>query len=141
MVIFSKKELDYLKGQQLGRIACVSKDQSPHVTPVAFASAENKIYLNIEYNSKKAKNIRRNPKVKFLVDDLLSFEDFRGVLVNGEAELISSGSHHEIARDLIYKKYPKYEEQYPIQEEGWSKYILVISLTKISSWGPLEKIS
>jgi nitroimidazol reductase NimA-like FMN-containing flavoprotein (pyridoxamine 5'-phosphate oxidase superfamily) len=40
MATFSQKELEYLRGQQLGRIATVSRDQSPHVTPVAFASDE-----------------------------------------------------------------------------------------------------
>ncbi|MHA1945785.1 MAG: hypothetical protein ACXAC6_04505 [Candidatus Hodarchaeales archaeon] len=38
MVKFSQKEDEYLRGQQLGRIATVSKDQIPQVTPVAFAA-------------------------------------------------------------------------------------------------------
>ncbi|MHA1910940.1 MAG: pyridoxamine 5'-phosphate oxidase family protein [Candidatus Kariarchaeaceae archaeon] len=139
MVKISQKELDYLLGQQLGRIATVSSDHSPHVTPVAFASDEERLYLNIEHSSKKAKNIRSNSKVQFVVDDFLSFEEFRGVLIRGEAELISSGDFHEIGRNLIYSKYPNYQEQYPIQEDGWSKYILVITPTKVSSWGPLNK--
>jgi len=139
MATFSQKELEYLRGQQLGRIATVSRDQSPHVTPVAFASDEERMYLNIQHDSKKARNIRRNPRIQFVVDDLLSFEEFRGVLVSGKAELISSSKLHEIGQDLIYRKYPKYQEQYPIQEGGWSKYILVITPTKIRSWGPLAK--
>ena len=134
---FSQKELEYLRGQQLGRIATVSRDQSPHVTPVAFASDEGRMYLNIQHDSKKARNIRRNPRVQFVVDDLLSFEEFRGVLVSGKAELISSGKFHEIGRDLIYSKYPKFQEQYPIQEGELN--ILVITPTKIRSWGPLVK--
>lgn len=121
----------------MGRIATVSRDQSPHVTPVAFASDEERMYLNISHNSKKARNIRRNPRVQFVVDDLLSFEEFRGVLVSGKAELISSGKFHEVGRDLIYRKYPKFQEQYPIREGELN--ILVITPTKIRSWGPLAK--
>ena len=110
MAKFSQKEDEYLRGQQLGRIATVSRNQLPYVTPVAFASDEEKLYLNIQYDSKKARNIRENPRIQFVVDDLLSFEEFRGVLVSGKAELISSGKSHEIGRDLLYSKYPKYEE-------------------------------
>lgn len=139
MIVFSQKEMEYIQIQEVGRIACVSKDQSPHVTPVAFASDEERLYLNIEHSSKKARNIRRDPRVQFVIDDVPTFDDFRGVLVSGKAELISSGKFHEIGRDLLYKKYPKYEKQYPIQEDGWSKYILVITPTKINSWGPLDK--
>ncbi len=135
MGVFSQKELEYLRGQQLGRIATVSRDHSPHVTPVAFASDEERMYLNITRDSKKAGNIRRNPRVQFVVDDLLSFEEFRGVIVSGKAELISCGKFHEIGRDLIYSKYPKYQKQYPIQEGGWSNHILVITPTKVRSWG------
>lgn len=135
MGIFSQKELEYLREQQLGRLATVSKDQIPHVTPVAFATDGERLYLNIEHDSKKARNIRENPRVSFVVDDLLSFEKFRAVLVSGKAELISRGKLHQIGRDLIYKKYPKYQESYPIEEGGWSKYILVITPTKVISWG------
>ena len=139
MAKFSQKELEYLEEQQVGRIATVSNVQSPHVTPVAFASDEERMYLNIQHESKKARNIRSNPRIQFVVDDVPYFEDFRGVLVSGKAELISSGKLHEIGRNLLYRKYPKYQEQYPIQEGGFSKYILVITPTKIRNWGPLNK--
>lgn len=139
MKLFSQIELEYLRGQQLGRIATVSNNQLPYVSPVAFASDEERIYLNIGNDSKKARNIKDNPKVQFVVDDAPTFDDFRAVLVTGVAQLISSGKFHEIGRDLLYSKYPKYQEQYPIQEGGWSKYILVITPTKILHWGPLDK--
>jgi nitroimidazol reductase NimA-like FMN-containing flavoprotein (pyridoxamine 5'-phosphate oxidase superfamily) len=97
------------------------------------------VYLNIGHNSKKARNINTNPRVQFVVDDVPSFDDFRGVLITGDSELISDGKYHEIGKILLYSKYPKYEEKYPIEEGGWSKYILVITPSKISSWGPLSK--
>jgi nitroimidazol reductase NimA-like FMN-containing flavoprotein (pyridoxamine 5'-phosphate oxidase superfamily) len=90
---------------------------------------------SIKYDSKKARNIRANPRVSFVVDDFPSWEVIRGVLVSGKAELISSGKLHETGRDLIYEKYPRYEEEYGVREEGWSKYILVITPIKVRSWG------
>lgn len=138
MIVFSQIELDYLFSQVLGRIATVSGDQSPHVTPVAFASDAERVFLNIEHTSKKARNLRDNPRVQFVVDDAPTFDTFRGVLITGKAELISDGKLHEIGKKLLYKKYPKYEEQYPIEEAGWSKYILVITPSKIQNWGPLS---
>lgn len=139
MIIFSPIELEYLKLQQIGRIATVSEDPYPFVTPVAFASDKERVYLNIGNSSKKARNIKTNPRVQFVIDDVPTFEDFRGVLITGDAELISDGKFHEIGKQLLYSKYPKYEEQYPIKEGGWSKYILVITPSKIQNWGPLSK--
>ncbi len=135
MGIFSQKELEFLRKQQLGRLATVSRDQFPHVAPLAYALDGERLYLNTKYDSKKARNIRENPRVAFVVDDFTSWEDIQGVMVSGKAELISRGKLHQIGRDLIYKKYPKYQESYPIEEGGWSEYILVITPTKVTSWG------
>jgi len=134
MGIFSQKELDFLRNQQWGRLATVSRDQFPHVVPLAYATDEERLYLNIKYDSKKARNIRENQKVSFVVDEVISWGHARGVLVSGKAELISRGKLHQIGRNLLYKKYPKYQEDYPIQEGGWSEYILVITPTKVVSW-------
>ena len=135
MGAFSQKELEYLREQKLGRLATVSRKQIPQVTPVGFVADEERIYLNIKHDSKKARNIRGNPRVSFVVDDFPSWEVIRGVLVSGKAELISSGKLHETGRDLIYERYPRYEEDYGVREDGWSKYILVITPIKVRSWG------
>jgi PPOX class F420-dependent enzyme/OxyR family protein len=139
MGAFSQREFEYLREQELGRIATVSKKQLPQVTPVAFGVDEDRLYVNIKHTSQKARNIKGNPKVSFLVDDASPWgkEDvfIRGVLVSGEAELVSSGVLHKNGRDLIEEKYPGYEKLYGIREDGWSKYILVIIPTKVRSWG------
>jgi pyridoxamine 5'-phosphate oxidase family protein len=135
MGLFSKKEIEYLREQELGRIATVSRAQFPHVVPVAFATDGENLFVNMEYGSKKARNTRENPRVSHVVDDAPSWGKFHGVLVGGTAEMISSGKLHQIGRDHIYEKYPKFQETYPIQEGGWSKYILVITPTKVTSWG------
>ena len=36
MSVFTDKELDYLAGQRLGRIATVGADGQPHVVPTSF---------------------------------------------------------------------------------------------------------
>jgi nitroimidazol reductase NimA-like FMN-containing flavoprotein (pyridoxamine 5'-phosphate oxidase superfamily) len=65
MAVFSQKELEYLREQLLGRLGTVSKDQLPHITPVAFATDGEKLFMNIKFSSKKARNIRENQNVIF----------------------------------------------------------------------------
>ena len=36
MSVFTAKELEYLAGQRLGRLATVGKDGNPHVVPLTF---------------------------------------------------------------------------------------------------------
>ena len=132
---FSEKILEYLKEQWIGRLATVSKKCMPQLTPVGFAADKERLYLTIQNTSQKAKNIKANPRVSFVVDDWPSWEKTRGVRVNGRAKLISMGNLHETGKQLIYKKYPKYEKDYGIREDGWSNYILVITPTKVRNWG------
>ena len=130
---FSQKELEFLKKQQVGRLATLSRDQSPHVTPLCYATDGERLYLNTTYDSKKARNIRENSKVSFVVDEFICWGDFRGMIVSGKAEFVLRGKLHQIGRDLIYKKYPKWQESYPI-EEG-NEYVLMITPTKVICWG------
>jgi len=130
--IFSQKELEFLKKQQVGRLATVSRNQVPHVAPLCYASDEKRLYLSTAYNSKKARNIRENPKVAFVVDEFISWENYLGIMVNGKAEFVARGKLHQIGRDLIYRKYPKWEKSYPIQEG--SEHVLVITPAKVISW-------
>jgi pyridoxamine 5'-phosphate oxidase family protein len=135
MAVFSRKELEYLQEQDVGRLATVSMDQSPHVTPVAFAADPENLYVNIHYGTKKARNIRDNPKVSFVVDDTVSWKLFRAVLVNGTAELMVNGKLYQIGRNLIANKYEKYRETSPREEGGYHNFVLVIAPTQILSWG------
>jgi pyridoxamine 5'-phosphate oxidase family protein len=139
MGAFSQKELEYLREQLLGRLATVSSKQIPQVTPVGFGVDEDRLYVNIKHTSVKARNIRGNPRVSFVVDDFPPWdgtaEGLHGVQIRGEAELISSGELHEKGRDLIEEKFPGYEENFGVREDGWSKYILVITPIKVQSWG------
>jgi len=139
MGIFSQVELEYLREQLLGRLATVSRKQVPQVTPVGFGVDEDRVYVNIKHTSVKARNIGSNPRVSFVVDDFPPWdgtaEGLHGVLISGTAELISSGELHEKGRGLIEEKFPGYEENFGVREDGWSKYILVITPIKVQSWG------
>ena len=139
MGVFSQKELEYLREQGVGRLATVSRKQIPQVTPVGFGVDEDRIYVNIQHTSKKARNIRHNPRVSFVVDDAPPWDGtadgLHYVLISGKAELISSGELHEKGRALIEEKFPGYEEKWGVREDGWSKYILVITPTKVSNMG------
>jgi len=143
MGAFSQKELEYLKKQALsgarGYIATVSRKQRPQLTPVGFVADEERIYLWVKHDSVKARNIRRNPRVSFVVDDFIGpwkEGKIRGVSVSGKAELVSSGKVWETGRDIFYEWFSLLVEEWGgFTEDGWSKYILVITPTKVRSWG------
>jgi pyridoxamine 5'-phosphate oxidase family protein len=107
---FSDEELAYLSTQRLGRLATVAPDGFPQNNPVGF-------WINAELgtvdiggralgSTRKFRNVRANPKVAFVVDDLASVRPWhvRGVEIRGEAEALTdqetgrSGFSPEIIR-------------------------------------------
>src|SRR5690349_3324048 len=71
---FTEKEIRYLRGQRLGRLATVGADGTPHVMPVGFHVSDDLEVIEIGGHglsrSKKWRDLQANPRVAFVVDDL-----------------------------------------------------------------------
>lgn len=133
MVQFSLREARYLERQMVGRLATASKKGTPHVVPICYASNSEGIFIHTGRDSKKVKNIVENGRVAFVADEYLSWEKNRGVIVQGVAKVLEGGEEYELGRRLIYGKYPKWEQEYPIIEG--EEILLAIIPKKVLSWG------
>lgn len=91
---FSEAERTYLtEGRRLGRMATVDPSGQPQANPVGFFPQEDGTVLVgglAMGRTKKWRNLRQNPKVALVVDDLASVHPWRvrGVEIRGEAELL-----------------------------------------------------
>lgn len=87
---FTEPEAEYVAENFIGRIATVSPDGQPHVVPVTYRFDGSTIVFggwNL-MKSLKFRNLMSNPKVAFVVDDVVSTKPWsvRGVEVRGIAE-------------------------------------------------------
>jgi pyridoxamine 5'-phosphate oxidase family protein len=95
MSVFTEKELEYLAGQRLGRLATVDSAGNPHVVPVGFRY--NPATGTIDIGGLDVKNTRKwhhaaaHPRVAFVVDDVLPPWQARGIQVQGDVELLDEG--------------------------------------------------
>ncbi|MEU6551261.1 PPOX class F420-dependent oxidoreductase [Streptomyces sp. NPDC046915] len=97
MTEFSAAERVYLRSQRLGRLATVDPHGQPQANPVGFFPQDDGTILiggHAMGRSKKWRNLRQNPKVALVVDDIVSLDPWRvrGVDIRGEAELLT-GPH------------------------------------------------
>lgn len=94
---FTKDEMTYLQDQRLGRLATVGPEGQPHVVPVGFRLNSELGTIDIGghdfANRKKFRDVQRNPRVAFVVDDLVSTSPWRvrGIEIRGEAAILSTG--------------------------------------------------
>jgi pyridoxamine 5'-phosphate oxidase family protein len=98
MSAFTASEVSYLTGQRLGRLATVGADGQPHVVPVGFRYNPDEDAIEIGGHSgfakrKKYRDVSRNPRVAFVVDDVVSVNPWRvrGIEIRGHAEILATG--------------------------------------------------
>jgi pyridoxamine 5'-phosphate oxidase family protein len=96
MSVFTEAELRYLAGgQQLGRIATVGADGTPHVVPVAWIYNAVRDAIDITGNelegTKKFRDVARSGRAAIVVDDMASTDPWRprGIEVRGRGEAIA----------------------------------------------------
>jgi pyridoxamine 5'-phosphate oxidase family protein len=99
-ILFSEKEIEYLKSQRIARIATSvgSSERSvqPDVVPVGYDFDGQYFYvggINI-LKSRKYKNILKNNKVALVIDDLKTIDplDPRGIRIYGTADIVTRQS-------------------------------------------------
>jgi pyridoxamine 5'-phosphate oxidase family protein len=96
MSVFTAAELAYLAGgRQLGRLATVGADGTPHVVPVAwiYNAARDAIEIGgseLE-RTKKFRDVARTGRAAIVIDDLASRDPWRprGIEVRGRAEAMA----------------------------------------------------
>src|SRR5690242_5953393 len=95
MSVFTDKELEYLAGQRLGRIATVGPDGQPHVVPTSFRYNPDHDAIEVGglriSQTKKARDVRRTGRASIVIDDVLPPWQPRMIEVRGTAELLDSG--------------------------------------------------
>ena len=79
---FTPKAEEFLNGKHFGKLATVRKDGSPHVTPIWYMLEGGRLFVNTTTNRVKYYNIKRDPRVSFLVDDGYPY-----VMVEGKARI------------------------------------------------------
>ena len=97
MSVFSPSEIAYLESQRLARLATAGRDGQPHVVPVAFRYNPETDTVDVGGHDfakrKKYRDVQQNPRVAFVVDDVVSLQPWtvRGIEIRGEVEILPTG--------------------------------------------------
>jgi pyridoxamine 5'-phosphate oxidase family protein len=93
---FTEAERAYLMGgRQLGRIATVGRDGTPHVVPVAWIYNAVRDVIDVGGHelekTKKFRDVARSGRVAIVIDDLASTDPWRprGIEIRGRGEAIA----------------------------------------------------
>jgi pyridoxamine 5'-phosphate oxidase family protein len=94
--VFSDKELDYLAGKRLGRLATIDANGLPHIVPLGWSYNPALDTIDVGgrdfARTKKFRNVRANSKVALVIDDVVPPWRPRCVMVRGQAEALEEAT-------------------------------------------------
>jgi pyridoxamine 5'-phosphate oxidase family protein len=128
MTTFTETELQYMQSQRLGRLATLSTDGAPNNVPVSFRY--NAVLGTIDIgghklsSSKKFKNVGRDGRVSFVIDDVLPPWEPRGIEIRGRAEAImvkAGGAGQEQFGDALIRITPEHVISWGIDTHPYTR--------------------
>ena len=99
MSAFTAAETAYLRsGPALGRLATVDPTGQPRIVPIGWSFNEHLGTIEIRGRdlaaTRKYRDVQSNPKVAFIVDEVLPPWQPRSVIVHGRAEAVAEPDTH-----------------------------------------------
>lgn len=125
------KAKELILAKNLGNLATLMPDGSPHVAPVWVDLEDGHVLVNTAEGRQKVKNIRHDPRVALDVvnsENLYEMVTLRGRVVG----ITPQGADAHI--DKLTKKYLG-RDSYPFRRPGEQRVIIRIEPEKISNYG------
>ena len=127
------KKLKFLRDAPVIRVATVSRQGRPQVTPVCHVELGGKIYWASDLDTAKLANIQRHRTVAAVADTYkATWRKMGGVMVQGRAKVIRGGPVFREVREQLYRKFSVYKSNSPF-EEGES-VIIELTPTRLVNW-------
>jgi len=130
----------FLREARVGRLATADAAGRPLVVPVCYAFDGVRCYSAVDAKPKRTRNLRRlsniaeNPAVSLVVDRWdEDWSQLCWVIVEGRAEVLTSGAQFSRAIDLLVAKYPQYATLPLDRADG---AVVAITPDRVLAWRP-----
>jgi len=126
---------EFLKSQKVLRLATISKDKTPHIVPVWYIYSSKKIYIGTNTRTQKAKNLKKNKRIAFCVDEGINAPNIFGVKGEGNGNLIlDKPKVKKIATKILLRYFKNIKNKSAIELLDDTDCIIEIIPEKFSVW-------
>jgi PPOX class probable F420-dependent enzyme len=137
-IVMSEQEIaDFIASSRAGTLATIGPHGQPHLIAMWYGVVDGDIWFETKAKSQKAVNLRRDPRVTFLLEDGVTYDTLRGVSFEGTAEIIDDPEQLFRVGVSIWERYngPYTEELRPTVEMMMNKRVGVrLHIRRIRSW-------
>ena len=130
---------EFLDHSRTVTMATIGPDGMPHLVAMWYGLIDGKMYFETKAKSQKATNLRRDPRITCSVEAGDSYDQLRGVSIEGTATIIDDTTSDEYwaAGISVFERYqgPYNEEMRPFVEIMMNKRVVVrVDPTRIRTW-------
>jgi PPOX class probable F420-dependent enzyme len=127
-ITMSEAEItDFVTSSRTGTLATIGTDGQPHLTAMWYGVVDGEIWLETKVKSQKAVNLKRDPRVSFMIEDGDTYDSLRGVSFEGTAEIVEDPDAIFRVGVSVWERYtgPYTEEVKPAVDMMMNKRVAV----------------
>ena len=128
----------FIEERRALQVATLNRDGTPQLTTLWFAVVDGAIIFETFTKSQKVVNLKRDPRIAVLVEDGDTYDQLRGVSINGRAELVEEPVAVERYAAAVVAKYnPELPPESQAQAAAMmarKRTVVIIRPERIASW-------
>jgi PPOX class probable F420-dependent enzyme len=137
-IVMTDEEItDFVARSRTGTMATIGAGGQPHLVAMWYGVLDGEIWIETKVKSQKVVNIRRNPRVSFLIEDGMTYDSLRGVSFEGVAEVLDDPDTIFRVGVSVWERYngPYTDDLKPAVDMMMNKRVAVRIVTdRIRSW-------
>lgn len=129
----------FLQQSRTATVATIGPDGFPHLVAMWYGLVDGKVCFETKAKSQKVVNLRRNPAVSCSVEAGESYDQLRGVAIEGTATVIDdteSDEYWAVAISVFERYQGAYTPQLrPLVEQMMNKRVVIrVDPVRVRSW-------
>jgi len=137
-IVMSDAEItEFMARSRIATLATIGPNGAPHLTAMWYAVIDGELWFETKAKSQKAVNLRRDPRVTCLLEAGQTYDQLRGVAIEGHAEIIDDPDKLWAVGVSVWERYtgPYREEVRPAVEQMLNKRIAIrVVPERLRSW-------
>ncbi|CAM4526818.1 PPOX class F420-dependent oxidoreductase [Nocardia ninae] len=137
-IVMSDTEItEFLERSRIATLATIGPKGTPHLTAMWYALIDGELWFETKAKSQKAVNLRRDPRITCMIEAGQTYDQLRGVSIEGHAEIIDDPDKLYAVGVSVWERYtgPYSEDVRPMVEAMLHKRTAIrVVAHRIRSW-------
>ena len=137
-ITMSDEEIaEFIERSRTATMATIGPNGMPHLVAMWFAVLDGQIWFETKARAQKTVNLRRDNRISVMIEDGLTYEQLRGVSIEGTGEVVEDPDAIWKVGVAVWERYngPYTEEMRPFVEVMLNKRVVVrVDPLRTRSW-------